>query len=300
MSDDKILSTAQDKGILYLCATPIGNLEDITFRSLRVLKEVDLVAAEDTRHTRKLFSHYEIHTSLTSYHDHNRRVKGPYLIARLLEGKNIALVTDAGMPGVSDPGEDLTALALLAGIAVVPVPGASASLSALVVSGFPTGRFCFEGFLPAHGKDRKLRLEELKTEKRTLVFYEAPHRLVTTITDFIKYFGRRQICVARELTKRYEEIWRGSLEEALERFLNQAPRGELTLILKGVDGSGGIIDETKPTDAELVSLVLNMKEEGISRKEAIKEVSRRSGVPKRMVYAAVMEQKKQGLDKPLA
>lgn len=299
VSDDKGLSAAQNKGILYLCATPIGNLEDITFRSLRVLKEVDLVAAEDTRHTRKLFSHYDIHTPLTSYHDHSRRGKGQYLIARLLEGKNIALVTDAGMPGVSDPGEDLTALALLAGIVVVPVPGASASLSALVVSGFPTGRFCFEGFLPVRGKDRRLRLEDLKTEKRTLVFYEAPHRLVSTISDFMKYFGRRQICVARELTKRYEEIWRGSLEEALERFRNQSPRGELTLILKGCDGSGGINDEAKPTEAELVSLVLNLKEEGISRKEAIKETSKRFGVPKRTVYAAVIEQKKQGLDKPL-
>lgn len=284
-----------DKGVLYLCATPIGNLEDITLRALRVLKEVDLVAAEDTRHTRKLFSRYDIHTPLTSYHEHNRRSKGRLLVGQLLAGKNVALVSDAGLPGVSDPGEELIALAVSEGIRVVPVPGASASITALVVSGLPAGRFCFEGFLPSRGSLRRRRLEELKEEKRTLVFYEAPHRLAATLSDLAKFMGSRRACVARELTKQHEEIWRGSLDEAVSRFREQSPRGEITLV---VEGSGvedpGAGENQPPGGAELKAMVIDLEQRGMPRKEAIKEASRKAGVPKREVYSAMLDQKKSG------
>ncbi|MFZ5650626.1 MAG: 16S rRNA (cytidine(1402)-2'-O)-methyltransferase [Bacillota bacterium] len=285
-------------GVLYLCATPIGNLEDITLRALRILKEVDLVAAEDTRHTRKLFSHYDIHTPLTSYHDHNRRSKGHYLIGQLLEGKNIALVTDAGLPGVSDPGEDLASMAVGEGIKVVPVPGPSASLTALVASGLPASRFCFEGFLPARGKERSARLLDLKREMRTMVFYEAPHRLKATLSDLLKVFGDRRVCVARELTKFYEEIWRGSLREAAERFALHPPKGEITLVLEGA-GTQEEAGDAGPggncrTAQELASMVQDFEQKGLTRKEAIKEASVKAGIPKREVYSALLDQKKTG------
>ncbi len=288
------------KGTLYLCATPIGNLEDITLRALRVLREVDLVAAEDTRRTRKLFSRYDIHTPLTSYHEHNSRSKGRYLIGQLLDGKNLALVTDAGLPGVSDPGEKLAALAVSEGIKVVPVPGPSASLAALVVSGLPTARFCFEGFLPARGSVRRRRLEELKQEKRTLVLYEAPHRLAGTLADLAGIMGSRRICVARELTKQYEEIWRGNLVEAALKFRDNPPRGEITLVLEGSQGEGGVIPEGGAAAEDplsrgrLRSLVDELEQGGMTRKEAVKEASRRSGVPKREVYSALLEEKNRG------
>ncbi len=278
------------KGVLYLCATPIGNLEDITLRVVRMLKEADLVAAEDTRHTRKLFSRYGIHTPLTSYHEHNSRSKGRYLMDQMLAGKNVALVSDAGLPGVSDPGAELVALAATEGIRVVPVPGPSASLTALVVSGLPAGRFCFEGFLPSRGKERRLRLEELKTEKRTLVLYEAPHRLKDTLGDLAEVLGVRRICVARELTKQYEEIWRGGLMEAVQRFEDHSPRGEITLVIEG-------LAEESPQqagDEELRAAVRLLEQEGLPRKEAIKEASRRAGMPKRAVYSAMLGKEKRG------
>lgn len=283
------------KGMLYLCATPIGNLEDITLRALRILREADLVAAEDTRRTRKLFSHYQIHTPLTSYHDHNRRSKGQYLIGQLLEGKNIALVTDAGLPGVSDPGEELAAMAVEEGIKVVPVPGPSASLTALVASGLPAGRFCFEGFLPARGKARTARLEDLRPEKRTMLFYEAPHRLESTLSDMLKVLGDRRVCVARELTKVYEEIWRGNLQDAVEKFGRNTPKGEITLVLEGAraeepGGAGGISFSAEA----LVSMVQDFEIRGLTRKEAIKEASIKAGLPKREVYDALLQQKKTG------
>lgn len=286
------------KGVLYFCATPIGNLEDITLRALRILKEVDLVAAEDTRRTRKLFSHYGIHTPLTSYHEHNRRGKGQYLTGLLLEGKSIALVTDAGLPGVSDPGEDLVSMAAGEGITVVPVPGPSASLTALVASGLSTSRFCFEGFLPAKGKDRAARLEELKAEQRTTIFYEAPHRLKATLSDFFKIFGDRRVCVARELTKVYEEIWRGSLSEAVLKFGRQPPKGEITLVLEGAGAPEGT-GETGTganffTGEDLASMVSDLERKGLTRKEAIKEASVKAGIPRREVYSAVIGQKKTG------
>jgi 16S rRNA (cytidine1402-2'-O)-methyltransferase len=285
-----------DRGTLYLCATPIGNLEDISLRALRVLREVDLVAAEDTRRTRKLFSHYDIHTPLTSYHEHNCRSKGPQLIGQILAGKNIALVTDAGLPGISDPGEKLAVLAAGEGVKVVPVPGPSASLAALVVSGLPTGRFCFEGFLPARGKDRRRRLEDLKREQRTLVLYEAPHRLAATLADLAAALGDRRICIARELTKRHEEIWRGSLEEAGARFRDNPPRGEITLVLEGSPEPGGVSGREGPaySGPDLKNMVDGLEQGGMSRKEAIREAARRSGVPRREVYSTLLEQKKTG------
>ena len=295
-------------GILYLCATPIGNLEDITLRALRILKEVDLVAAEDTRHTRKLFSHFDIHTPLTSYHEHNSLSKGPQLVEQLLAGKNVALVSDAGLPGVSDPGEKLVALAVGQGIKVVPVPGPSASLAALVVSGLPSARFCFEGFLPSRGKDRRRRLEELQWEKRTLVFYEAPHRLGAALSDMGEYMGGRQVCIARELTKKFEELWRGSLEEAVLKFRNKPPRGEITLVMEGRRDSGEAGDTgdngpaggdgLPPGEDGLRAMVLDLERGGISRRDAIKEASRTAGVPKRLVYSAMLEQKKKEVVNP--
>lgn len=291
-----------ENGTLYLCATPIGNLEDITLRALRILKEVDLVAAEDTRHTRKLFSHFDIHTPLTSYHEHNSLSKGPHLVGQLLAGKNLALVSDAGLPGVSDPGEKLVTLAVSQGIKVAPVPGPSASLAALVVSGFPTARFCFEGFLPSRGKDRRKRLEELQWEKRTLVIYEAPHRLGAALSDMGEYMGGRQVCIARELTKKFEEIWRGSLEEAVLKFRNKPPRGEITLVMEGRRDSGESEDTRKngpaggdrlpPGEDGLRAMVLDLEQGGMPRREAIKKASRTAGVPKRVVYSAVLEHKK--------
>lgn len=281
------------KGVLYLCATPIGNLEDVTLRALRLLKEVDLIAAEDTRRTRKLLSHYDIHTPLTSYHEHNSRSKGLYLVGELLGGKNVALVTDAGLPGVSDPGEELTALAVGEGIKVVPVPGASASLAALVVSGLPTGRFCFEGFLPARGSMRRQRLEELKGERRTLVLYESPHRLAATLADLYACLGDRRVCVARELTKQYEEIWRGSLDQAVSRYRGRPVRGEITLVLEGFTGTA-VNEEGSLGQSEVMSLVLELEQRGMSRKEAIKEAAGVTGLPKREVYSLMIEKKKSG------
>jgi len=254
------------------------------------------VAAEDTRHTRKLFSHFEIHTPLTSYHEHNRRSKGQYLVEQLLEGKNIALVTDAGLPGVSDPGVDLVALAVSQGIRVVPIPGASASLAALVVSGLPTERFCFEGFLPSRGKDRRARLEDLKREDRTIIFYESPYRLTDTLSDLARAFGNRQVCVAREITKHFEEIWRSSLEEAVIKFKKQPPRGEITLVLEGAIILRSELDEAekKPLSHEDLALrVIVLEERGTPRKEAIKEISRQAGLPKREVYSALLAKKNQ-------
>ncbi len=278
------------KGILYLCATPIGNLEDISLRALRILKEVDLVAAEDTRRTRKLFSHYDIHTPLTSYHDHNRAGKGRYLINQLLAGKNLALVTDAGLPGISDPGEELAALAVSYGVKVVPIPGPSASLTALVVSGLPTGKFCFEGFLPSKSTARRKQLETLKAEKRTIILYEAPHRLLSTLSDLAEILGNRRICIARELTKQYEEIWRGSVVQALDKFSETPPRGEITIV---VEGATELEDEetTIYDKSDLSRMVNTLEKKGLTRKNAIKETARIAGLSKREIYSIVLEEK---------
>ncbi len=226
MSDD--LKT----GTLYLVSTPIGNLEDITLRALRILKEVDIIAAEDTRRTGLLLKHFGIKSSLKSYHDYNKENKTSLLLDLLSGGRNIAIVSDAGTPGISDPAYFLVKRAVQAGIPVCPVPGATAAIAAVTVSGLPTDRFVFEGFLPTK-KGRKTRLEQLKTENRTLVLYEAPHRLIRTLNDLLNAFGNRQISVCREMTKKFEEIIRGSLKELIEIFTHRKARGEIVLVIKG-------------------------------------------------------------------
>lgn len=272
------------KGTLYLCATPIGNLEDITIRALTVLKECDLIAAEDTRHTRKLLARYNIHTSLTSYHAHNEKKKSEKLIEKLLQGQNVAVVSDAGMPGISDPGAEIVQLALEQNIAVVPIPGASAGIAALVVSGLPSARFVFEGFLPANKKGRRRHLENLANENRTMVFYEGPHRLINTLEDMYKILSDRRLAVARELTKKHEEIFRGTLSAAINYFKQNTPRGEFTLVIAGAEEA---VKENKWQDLPIVDHVSQMIFSGMNKKEAIKEVAKLRGLPKREVYAAV-------------
>lgn len=276
-----------EKGILYLCATPIGNLEDISGRVLRVLREADLVAAEDTRHTRKLLSHFDIHTPLTSYHEHNKKTKGEYLLGQLLAGKSIALVTDAGLPGISDPGEDVANLAISSGVQVVPLPGPNAALTALVASGLPAGRFCFEGFLPPRGKARKERLTQLASEKRTTIIYESPHRLKATLSDLLGYLGNRRVTVARELTKKFEEFWRGTLEEAVNWFGHNEPRGEFVLVLAGAEEARADPSCQDSYDKPAAEQVLELESRGMARKEAIREVARLRGMRRREVYAEV-------------
>ncbi|MCL6635220.1 MAG: 16S rRNA (cytidine(1402)-2'-O)-methyltransferase [Peptococcaceae bacterium] len=285
----------ETRGVLYLCATPIGNLEDITLRALRVLREVDLIAAEDTRHTRKLLSHYHIHTPLTSFHRHNRRKKGEYLLDLLASGRHVALVSDAGMPGVSDPGQELVAAALDRGYGVVPIPGPSAGITALVVSGLPTDTFVFAGFLPAAQKARRQKLHELRCQRGTLIFYEAPHRLRETLADLAGTLGNRRAAAARELTKVHEEIIRGTLEQIQDHFKEKEPRGEFTLV---VAGSGGGETAEKEGAAWLnlspAAHVARLEAEGAGRKEAIREVARLRGISRREVYRAVVEERTEG------
>jgi len=279
------------RGTLYLCATPIGNLEDITLRALRVLREVDLIAAEDTRHTRKLLSHYDIHTPLTSFHRHNLKKKGAHLLELLVAGKNIALVSDAGLPGIADPGPELVTAALERGCGVVPVPGPSAGITALVASGLSTESFVFIGFLPAAERVRIKKLKEIRHQRGTLIFYEAPHRLRGALTDIIEVLGNRPAAAARELTKMHEEIIRGTMEEIRARFGEEEPRGEFTLVVAGDAGEEDTRDEGADEWLHLdpVAHVARLEAEGIRRKEAIREVARLRGIPRREVYRAVVE-----------
>jgi len=272
-------------GELYLCATPIGNLEDITLRALRILKEVDLIGAEDTRQTQKLLNHYAISTPLTSYHEHNKKNKGEYLLRLLQEGKNIALVSDAGMPGISDPGVELVQLAIQEKIRVIPIPGAVAAISALVVSGLSTDNFVFEGFLSRVPKKRRNKLRELKQEKRPLIFYEAPHRLQKTLKDMLEIWGERKVVVAREITKKHEEIWRGNLTSALEYF--QEPKGEITLLIEGNHEQ-----REDKADISLVEQVENLLAKGWEKKEALKKVAQENNLSKREVYQILLEKEK--------
>ncbi|MBM7855173.1 16S rRNA (cytidine1402-2'-O)-methyltransferase [Desulfohalotomaculum tongense] len=277
------MSAVKD-GTLYLCATPIGNLEDITIRVLRVLKECDLIAAEDTRHTRKLLAHYDIHTPLTSYHAHNEQKKGEKLLEKLKQGQSVALVTDAGMPGISDPGLEIVQMALEQGVAVVPVPGATAGITALVISGLPCARFAFEGFLPANKKGRRRRLEKLAGEERTMVFYESPHRLIDTLEDMYKIMGDRPVAVAREITKKHEEVYRGNISGAIEYFKENTVKGEFTLV---VSGSAAEEKENQWEDLPVADHVMQLMAAGMDKKQAIKKVARLRGLPKREVYSAV-------------
>lgn len=283
----------EQKGTLYLCATPIGNLEDITLRVLRILREADLIAAEDTRHTRKLLSHYQIHTPLTSYHRHNRQKKGEYLLDLVSSGKNVALVSDAGMPGISDPGAELVSEAVKNGCAVIPVPGPSAAVTALVVSGLPTGSFVFVGFLPTARKARAEKLQELSRQRWTMVFYEAPHRIKETLALLLKALGNRQAAAARELTKLHEEVIRGSLEELVDHFNLVEPRGEFTLVVAGAtEAESRSGQETAWRHIGASAHVAMLEAEGMDRKSAIQEVARLRGLPKKDVYRSVVEDRK--------
>lgn len=278
-------------GTLYIVGTPIGNLEDITQRALRVLREATVIACEDTRETRKLLHHFEIHTPTVSYHEHNKQTAGPALIRRLEAGEDIALVTDAGMPGISDPGEDLVRLAVSAGVSVVPIPGPTAFVAALVGSGLPAGRFIFEGFLPTKNKDRRVALERLKGERRTVLLYEAPHRVLETLADLRDALGERPIAAARELTKLHEEFVRGTPAQLLAHFEARAPRGEFVLVVEGAPEEAFQVDPADLTPAALAAAVAEVEQTGVDRKAAMKEVAQRYGLSKRDVYQALLELK---------
>ena len=274
-------------GKLYICPTPIGNLEDITYRTVRVLNEVDLIGAEDTRHSIKLLNHFEISKPLTSYHEHNKDTKGPYLINKLLQGENIALISDAGMPGISDPGEDLVKLAIKNGIEIEVLPGATASITALVGSGLDTSKFVFEGFLDRDKKVKKKRLEELKEEDRTIIFYESPHRLKETLKEMYKIFGNRYISVNRELTKKYQEIIREDLETVIGIFEEKEVKGEFVLIVEGYKGEKTVTNSYD--DLNERDYVIKLIEDGISKKEAKKIVCKDRKLKKDIVYKQVLD-----------
>ena len=277
-------------GMLYLCATPIGNLEDIPAGSLRILKEVDLIAAEDTRNSIKLLNHFEIKTPMTSYHEYNKFDKGRYLVEQMLEGKNIALITDAGTPGISDPGEELVAMCYETGIQVTSLPGAAACITALTLSGLPTRRFAFEAFLPSDKKERAVVLEELKQETRTIILYEAPHRLVKTLEELLEKLGDRKISLCRELTKKHETVFRGSLLEAFSWYKENPPKGECVMVLAG--RSREEIEQEARQKWEDMPLEEHMEyymSQGIDKKEAMKLVAKDRGISKRDVYQALLK-----------
>lgn len=278
-------------GCLFLVATPIGNLEDITFRALRILREADLIAAEDTRHTRKLLTHFEISNPLTSYHEHNKRSKGPQLLEQVKEGKKIALVTDAGMPGISDPGHDLVVLAWQQGVPVVVVPGPSAGILALVASGLKTNRFVFEGFLSSDKKVRREQLNNLTGEQGSTILYEAPHRLLKTLEELETCLGDRKIVVARELTKKFEEVIKGTATEVLHYFRQTGVKGELVLVIEGGEGKSPAQSGEWWARLSLAEHVELLEQEGFSKKDAIKEAAKARNLPKREVYQAVVKEK---------
>jgi 16S rRNA (cytidine1402-2'-O)-methyltransferase len=271
-------------GKLYMVATPIGNLEDMTYRAIRTLREVDLIAAEDTRQTRKLLTHYDIQARLVSYHEHNKQSSGPELIRMISEGQSIALVSDAGMPAISDPGEDLARLAIAQGIPVVPIPGASATLSALVMSGLPTSSFQFVGFLPREKKKLKLALKELQGITATVIVYESPHRLVATLEAMLEIWGNRRIALIRELTKKYEEAARGTVEELIVYLADHPPKGEYVLIVEGDTGMIQTEVEVWWKGLSVAEHVRQYEERQMSRKEAMKLTASDRGVSRRDIY----------------
>ena len=277
-------------GTLYLCATPIGNLEDMTFRVIRTLKEVDLIAAEDTRNSIKLLNHFEIQTPMTSYHEYNKYEKGRKLVEKLQDGMNIALITDAGTPGISDPGEELVKMCYEAGISVTSLPGASACITALTLSGLSTRRFAFEAFLPTDKKEKELVLQEIERETRTIIMYEAPHRLLKTLKMLSERLGKeRRITVCRELTKRHETAFATTLEEACAYYNEQPPKGECVLVIEG--RSREQIAQEEKAQWEEMSIEEHMEHylsQGIDKKEAMKKVAKDRGVSKRDIYNALI------------
>ncbi|MEI6380661.1 MAG: 16S rRNA (cytidine(1402)-2'-O)-methyltransferase [Cyanobacteriota bacterium ELA615] len=271
---------------LYLVGTPIGNLEDMTFRAIKTLSSVDLIAAEDTRHTGRLLAHFQITTAQISYHQHNQSTRIPELIEHLEQGKSIALVTDAGMPGISDPGYELVSECIKHGINVCPIPGVSASLAAIVVSGMSSDRFVFEGFLPNAGHQRKQRLEYLRNESRSMIFYEAPHRLVATINYLLETLGEnRQIAIARELTKLHEEIWRGTIAQALDFCQQRQPRGEYTLVVEGKAPE----ETTNLTTEQIKSELTQLIESGMSRSKASGHLAKITTLSRQYIYKLSLE-----------
>ena len=268
-------------GTLYLCATPIGNLEDITFRVIRTLKEVDLIAAEDTRHSIKLLNHFDIKTPMTSYHEFNKIEKAKYLVNQLLEGVNISIITDAGTPGISDPGEELVRQAHEAGITVTSLPGPAACITALTMSGLSTRRFAFEAFLPSDKKEKQIILQELQKETRTTILYEAPHRLLRTLRELLETLGNRKVTICRELTKKYETAFLTTLEDAIAHYEGQEPKGECVIVMEGI--SHQQIAEEKQREWKEMTVGEHMEfylQQGIDKKESMKLVAKDRGVSK--------------------
>ncbi|MBO5514781.1 MAG: 16S rRNA (cytidine(1402)-2'-O)-methyltransferase [Schwartzia sp.] len=274
-------------GTLFLCATPIGNLEDMTYRAVRILGEAPLIAAEDTRRTRQLLTHFGLSTRLVSYHEHNKDEKGPRLIEWLLSGNDLVCVSDAGLPGVADPGSKLAADAIAEGICVVPIPGANAALSALIASGLDTTRFSFVGFLPRTKEKKRECLAEISGRKDTLIFYEAPHRLGETMKAILGALGDRPAAIARELTKKFEEFRRGNLSELLAWCEENQLRGEFVIVVSGAEESRKESTESPPEDA--AAIVRRLTADGMAKKEAIRETAKRTGLSRRDVYQAVLE-----------
>lgn len=278
-----------EQGKLFLCATPIGNLEDITMRVLRTLREADLIAAEDTRNSLRLLNHFDIHTPMTSYHEYNKIEKAYVLIEKMREGKNVALITDAGTPGISDPGEDLVRLCYEAGIEVTSLPGACACVTALTLSGLPTRRFCFEAFLPQDKKEKQRILEELKRETRTTILYEAPHRLLRTLTELLEALGDRRASICRELTKRYETAYRTTLSEAVAYYGAHEPKGECVIVMEGRSRAELLQEERSRWEKrDIFEHVEFYEQQGQSRKEAMKQAAKDRGLSKREVYAMLL------------
>ncbi|MEE0072239.1 MAG: 16S rRNA (cytidine(1402)-2'-O)-methyltransferase [Lachnospiraceae bacterium] len=277
-------------GTLYLCATPIGNLEDMTFRVIRTLKEVDMIAAEDTRNSIKLLNHFEIKTPMTSYHEYNKIEKGHKLVQMLLEGKNLALITDAGTPGISEPGEELVQMCYEAGVPITSLPGAAACITALTLSGLSTRRFAFEAFLPSDKKERQQVLEELKNDTRTVICYEAPHRLVKTLKELLEALGNRRITICRELTKKHETAWQTHIAEACEYYQENVPKGECVLVIEGRSR-----EELKAEEQEqweqmpLEAHMEHYESQGMDHKSAMKQVAKDRGVSKRDIYRMLLE-----------
>ena len=276
-------------GTLYLCATPIGNLEDMTFRCVRILKEVDLIAAEDTRNSIKLLNHFDIHTPMTSYHEYNKIAKAHTLIEHLENGEDIALITDAGTPGISDPGEELVAMCQEAGITVTAVPGAAACITALTISGLSTRRFAFEAFLPTDKKERQAVLNELMEETRTMIIYEAPHRLVRTLEFLLATLGDRRIRICRELTKKHETVFATTISSAVEYYKEQEPKGECVLVIEGKSRQEQIEEERQKWEEMSIQEHMDYyMDQGIQKKEAMKMVAKDRGVGKRDIYQALL------------
>lgn len=277
-------------GILYLCATPIGNLEDITYRVVRTLNEVDIIAAEDTRNSIKLLNHFNINTPMTSYHEYNKVEKAVKLIEKLNEGKNIALITDAGTPGISDPGEVLVAMCHEEGITVTSLPGPAACITALTVSGLPTRRFCFEAFLPADKKECKRILEELKDETRTIIVYEAPHHLLRTLQSLYETLGNRRLTVCRELTKKHETVFLTDFESAIQHYAENEPKGECVLVIEGRDPKSIQLEmQTEWQQMDISEHMAIYLSQGMDKKSAMKQVAKDRGVSKREIYARLID-----------